>query len=122
MCYRRFLAEGATIISSPMIHVWGRETMEMNVSLVEVDIPINPTMQLLNYQMSHPKSSVYFLPINQMVAINHNSARIAGGLAPNAKMRWASWNRKSNYSLQRPLDDLKKVSAIDQYFFWEFHD
>jgi len=101
-----------------MIHVWGRETMEMNISLIGVDIPVNPTMQLLNYQMSHPKSSLYLLPINQMVAINHNSARFAGGVAPNAKLQWASWNRKSHYSLQRPLEDLKKVRAWDQQISW----
>jgi hypothetical protein len=104
-----------------MIHVWGRETMEMNTSLVGVDNLINPTMQLLNYQMSHPKSSAYFLPINQMVAINHNSARFAGGMAPNAKLQWASWNRKSHYSLQRPLEDLQKVRAWDQCIYWELH-
>jgi len=105
---RRHLKEGTTIISSPMIHVWGRDTMNFNLSLVDDDIPISPSMQILNYQFSHPKSSIYLLPINQMIGINHNSARSASGQPPNAKLRWAAWNKKSVYALQRPLDDLKK--------------
>lgn len=115
--FRRHLEEGTTIISSPMIHVWGRETMDFNLTLVDGDIPINPSMQLLNYQFSHPKSSVYFLPINQMIAINHNSARTVHGQPPNAKLRWASWNKKSVYALQRPLDDLKKVRLRNCLWF-----
>lgn len=83
--------------------------MDFNISLVDEGIAINPTMQLLNYQFSHPNSSVYLLPINQMIAINHNSDRSPSGEAPNAKLRWATWNTKSNYVFQRPLHDLKKV-------------
>jgi hypothetical protein len=85
--------------------------MDFNLSLVDDAVPINPSMQLLNYQFSHPKSTVYLLPINQMIGINHNSARSDSGQVPNAKLRWATWNKKSIYALQRPLEDLKKVRS-----------
>ena len=118
--YRRSLVEGATIISSPMIHVWGREMMEMNVSLVDEEVEINPTFQLLNYQFSHPESSVYFVPINQMIGINHNSDRSDAGQTPNAKLQWATWNTKSLYALLRPLEDLKKVRNRGALFLLRF--
>jgi hypothetical protein len=71
---------------------------------------INNISLFLNYQFSHPDSSVFFFPINQVIAINHNSDRSKGGVEPNAQIRWATWNRKSTYFLERPIQDLKNVS------------
>jgi hypothetical protein len=85
--------------------------MKFDFDIASNSSEINPWMQLLNYEFSHPKSSVYFLPINQMSGINHNSERLDSGKPPNARLRWATWNSKSNYMLQRPLEDLKRVSA-----------
>jgi len=102
---RRNLTKGTTIISSPMIHVWDRSTMEqdeLNSTDVTEGLTVNPTMQMLNYQFSHAQSSLYLLPINQMAAINH------AGSATNAKLQWATWDKKSSYYLQRPMEDLKK--------------
>eukprot|EP00548_Thalassiothrix_antarctica_P010222 CAMPEP_0194155524 /NCGR_PEP_ID=MMETSP0152-20130528/64960_1 /TAXON_ID=1049557 /ORGANISM="Thalassiothrix antarctica, Strain L6-D1" /LENGTH=284 /DNA_ID=CAMNT_0038862469 /DNA_START=83 /DNA_END=934 /DNA_ORIENTATION=- len=84
--------------------------MNFNLSSVNEDIKINPTMQMLNYQFSNPNSSIYFLPINQMLAINHNNDRRPSGKIPNAKLKWAEWDKKSKYVLQRPLEDLRKES------------
>jgi hypothetical protein len=71
---------------------------------------INTRLLLKNYQFSHPNAAVYFLPINQVTAINHGSPRQDFSSPPNAKIQWAQWHRKTAYYLQRPLDDLKAVS------------
>jgi hypothetical protein len=84
--------------------------MIMNTTkLMNDDVHINPTALLLNYAFSHPNTSVYLIPITPMVAINHNSARMKDGVQPNAKLAWATWSRKSNYVLQRNLEELKQV-------------
>jgi hypothetical protein len=109
--HRSVLAKGERIISSPLIHIWDRESMIINTSkLMSNEVHINPTVLLLNYAFSHPNSSVYLVPITPMIAINHNSHRMKNGVTPNAKLAWAFWNRKSSYVLQRNLEELKQVS------------
>jgi len=91
---------------------FGEDMMSLNVTKANetmVGAEINPQLLFLNYQFSHPQSSVYFFPINHGYIFNHNSRMMPGGQAPNAQLRWSNWNKKSNYFLQRPLEDLKKV-------------
>jgi len=102
---RRFLKQGQTVLSSPMVHTWGRKYFEIDRSNITEDI--NPLMQMLNYQFTHADSLVHFLPINQVIAINHNSKRMPNGQQPNVEIRWASWDKRSSYYLERPLEDLK---------------
>jgi len=106
---RRLLDEGSTIISAPLITTWGQHMFEINTTGVHFPgiEDINNISLFLNYQFSHPDSSVFFFPINQVIAINHNSDRSKGGVEPNAQIRWATWNRKSTYFLERPIQDLK---------------
>jgi hypothetical protein len=91
---------------------WGKHMFEINTTHIGYSgiEDMNILSIFLNYQFSHPDSSVYFFPINQVIAINHNSNRSEDGTAPNAKLQWATWNRKSAYYLERPLHDLKNVS------------
>jgi hypothetical protein len=70
---------------------------------------INEKLLFLNYQFSHPRSSVYFFPISHAFMFNHDSERVNGGTRPNAELRWADWSKKSQYFLQKPLEDLMKV-------------
>uniref|UniRef100_A0A7S1GRS0 SET domain-containing protein n=1 Tax=Cyclophora tenuis TaxID=216820 RepID=A0A7S1GRS0_CYCTE len=103
---RRFLPEGTTIISSPLVATYGRELFEVDPA--SSPDGINPTMLFLNYQLFHPNSSVYFFPINHALMINHNSARRENGQTPNARLRWSSRSKKALFYLARPLEDLKE--------------
>jgi hypothetical protein len=77
----------------------------------------NPVKLSLNYHFGHPESSVFFLPINQMLLINHASNRTKAGLHPNAEIRWST-DSKSSYYLQRPLEDLEKVKYLRPVAVW----
>ena len=102
------------MISAPLITTFGEDMMSFNSTKANasfVGTELNDKLLLLNYQFTHPNSSVYFFPINHAFIFNHNSERLQGGAKPNARMRWATWNKKSNYFLRRPLEDLEKVSA-----------
>ena len=111
---RRFLEEATVVISAPLITSFGKDIMGLNrtkVNAVSVGMELNDQILFLNYQFTHPNSSVYFFPINHAFIFNHNSERMSGGVKPNARMRWAPWNKKSNYILRRPLEDLEKVRS-----------
>ena len=43
-----------------------------------------------------------------MIAINHNSKTMPGGRQANAKIQFSKDDKKSNYILNRPLEDIKK--------------
>lgn len=107
---RRPMKAGQIIISAPMMTTFGEHQFKANVTKAEHDI--NEYQLFLNYHFSHPDSSVYFFPINHAFTINHNSDRPRGGVKPNAELRWATWNKKSAYYLERSLEDLKKVCAL----------
>ena len=109
---RRFLKEGSVVISAPLMTTFGDDMMRFNITKEikqQIGTEINDQLLFLNYQFSHPNSSVYFFPITHAFMFNHNSPRMPGGKTPNAQLRWATWNKKSSYFLQRPLEDLEKV-------------
>ena len=111
---RRFLNEGDVVISSPLLTTFGEDLMRFNSTRANaafVGTELNDKLLFLNYQFTHPNSSVYFFPTTPAFIFNHNSERVSGGTKPNARMRWATWSKKSNYFLRRPLEDLEKVSA-----------
>jgi hypothetical protein len=112
---RRFLKEGNVIIAAPLITAFGEDMMQGNLTkLYEAagTTDINEFQLFLNYQFTHPQSSVYFFPITHAFIFNHNSERMTDGKKPNAILRWANWSKKSNYVLQRSLDDLRKVPIL----------
>lgn len=116
---RRFLDEGTVVISAPLITTFGADMLRFNATSANasfVGTELNDKLLFLNYQFTHPDSSVFFFPINHAFVFNHNSERLPGGTKPNARLRWATWNKKSNYFLRRPLEDLKKVSR--RYAVW----
>lgn len=91
---------------------FGEDMFQMNNARANetiTGVKINDNLVFLNYQFSHPQSSAYFFPINHGYIFNHMSERMEGGREPNAKLRWATWNKKSSYILQRSLADLEKV-------------
>jgi hypothetical protein len=109
---RRFLEKGSVVISAPLMTTFGDDMMRFNITEENkefIGTEINDHLLLLNYQFSHPNSSVYFFPITHAFMFNHNSPRVSEGQKPNAQLRWATWNKKSSYFLQRPLEDLEKV-------------
>lgn len=112
--HRRLLKSGSNIISAPLLATWGQSMFEIDPDEFHQQglADMNNISLFLNYQFSHPNSSVFFFPINQAIAINHNSDRRKGGNPPNAKLEWATWNRKSMYYLARPLQDLENVSIV----------
>jgi hypothetical protein len=103
---RRFLPKGSIIISSPML-LATRDLMNLNITSKEDKI--NPNQLMLNYHFGHKNSSILFLPINQMNAINHNSKRKRGGEKPNARIELSTRDKKSRYYLGRPMQDVRKV-------------
>eukprot|EP00547_Thalassionema_nitzschioides_P014871 CAMPEP_0194250442 /NCGR_PEP_ID=MMETSP0158-20130606/23056_1 /TAXON_ID=33649 /ORGANISM="Thalassionema nitzschioides, Strain L26-B" /LENGTH=1173 /DNA_ID=CAMNT_0038987265 /DNA_START=46 /DNA_END=3570 /DNA_ORIENTATION=- len=109
---RRFLKKKSTVLSAPLMASFGEGIMRVNFTTADdYDISrheMNEHNLFLNYQFTHPRSSVFFFPITHAFMFNHNSKRSSEGQEPNAMLRWASWNKKSQYFLKRPLDDLKK--------------
>jgi len=102
---RRALKIGSTIISTPLILTWGQGNLRLKGDIDSEKI--NSRLLLENYQFKHPSVDVYFLPITQVTAINHGSHRKGSSNPPNAKIEWAKWNQKSNYYLQKPIEDLR---------------
>ena len=104
---RRRMTEGDVITPAPLIATYGRHMF----NLVGRHLPedINTINLALNYQFSHPGSSLYLFPTTSALLINHRSANQRwGGTKPNAELRWSTTDRKSAYFLQRTLEDLKK--------------
>jgi hypothetical protein len=104
---RRFLSEGSIIISSPML-LATRDLLNLNITSKG---DINPKQLMINYHFGHKNSSILFLPINQMNAINHNSKRKWDGEEPNARVELSTRDKKSRYYLGRPMQDVRKVRA-----------
>jgi hypothetical protein len=102
---RRFLLEGSIIISSPML-LATRNFLNLNITSKG---EINPKQLMVNYHFGHDNSSILFLPINQMNAINHNSKRKWSGQEPNARVEFSTRDKKSRYYLSRPMQDVMKV-------------
>jgi hypothetical protein len=91
-----------------LILTWGQGNLRLKGDIDSEKI--NSRLLLENYQFKHPSVDVYFLPITQVTAINHGSHRKGSSNPPNAKIEWAKWNQKSNYYLQKPIEDLRNVS------------
>ena len=101
------MTEGDVITPAPLIATYGRHMF----NLVGRHLPddINTVNLALNYQFSHPDSSLYLFPTTSAILINHRSANQRwGGAKPNAELRWSTTDEKSAYFLQRTLEDLKK--------------
>ena len=73
---------------------------------------VNTKALFLNYQFSHPDSSVYFFPLSHAAMINHGSNRGGPFQSPNAAIRWSSMSNKGAYFLYRPLSALEEVRSI----------
>jgi hypothetical protein len=103
---RRNLNAGSVIHTSPLI-AGHRTLMEMSYN-GHLPPAINSKQLLLNYHFGHPDSSILFLPISHLIAINHD------GTAPNARVEFSTRERKSRYLLHRPLEDIysEKYSAM----------
>lgn len=96
---RRNLKAGAIIHSSPVI-VAHRTLMEMNYTGHNPPV-INKKQLVLNYHFGHPDSSILFMPLTQLTAVNHDAK------SPNARVEFSSRERtKSRYLQHRPLEDI----------------
>jgi len=100
VAYRRFIANGTTIIGAPLLHTWGREIFNLQDHRKHL---------MYNYQLSHPESSVLFFPTNAAIVINHSSLRMDQANGPNAELKWSMKDKRTAYYLQRHLSDLKQV-------------
>mmetsp|Transcript_28209 Transcript_28209/g.65302 ORF Transcript_28209/g.65302 Transcript_28209/m.65302 type:complete len:308 (+) Transcript_28209:537-1460(+) len=89
-----------------MVATYGMDLLTLDPAVYPDNV--NPKMLFLNYQFSHPNSSLFLFPINHALAINHNSNRAAGGKPPNAKLQWSTKSKKAAYYRERPLQDLKQ--------------
>ena len=92
---RKHFQAGDVILSSPMMHTLGAS----GPGLVGKDD--RPSL-LMNYHFGY--GDLYLLPTTSLTAVNHRRE-------PNAELRFATWNRKSNYFLRRPLEDLRRVTS-----------
>jgi hypothetical protein len=101
---RRSLKSGTVIHTSPVIatprHLL--ENMDNNTQIAS----INSKQLLINYHFGHSNSTILFLPLTQMIAINHNTARTKHGTAPNARVEFSTHESKTRYLLQRSLVDI----------------
>ena len=96
---RRPLKEGSTIVSSPLLPIFNTHLLDDTGSDT-----VNSKKLLLNYCLGHQNSSTLFLPTTMLTAINH----AGDGMSTNAKLVWATWDKKSSYYLRRPIEDLKQ--------------
>lgn len=106
---RHSIAEGEVITSSPMLNTWGREMLEMNADRVEHDV--TDKQLIYNYHYGHPNSTLLLFPLTRSIGINHKSTAHSSdpcGMGPNAKLRWSPTHKKTQYYLQRHINDLKE--------------
>mmetsp|Transcript_17467 Transcript_17467/g.27205 ORF Transcript_17467/g.27205 Transcript_17467/m.27205 type:complete len:1232 (-) Transcript_17467:51-3746(-) len=96
---RRFIAKGDKIIVSPMLNTWGRQRLNMNKDRAEHDV--NEKQLIYNYHFGHPNSTLLLFPVTRSISINHSSK------SPNAKVRWSPTDKKTQYYLQRHVNDLR---------------
>jgi hypothetical protein len=101
---RRPLKSGTVIHSSPVIAT-ARYRLDNMGNKTKI-ATINSKQMMMNYHFGHPNSTILFLPLTQMIAINHNSARTLHGTAPNARVEFSTHDPKTRYLLQRPLVDI----------------
>mmetsp|Transcript_41837 Transcript_41837/g.98020 ORF Transcript_41837/g.98020 Transcript_41837/m.98020 type:complete len:392 (+) Transcript_41837:2193-3368(+) len=109
---RRPLRKDDVIIPVQMLHVrGGRDVLRRRVDIALEDSAPNilaDKQYIYNYMYSHPESSVLLFPVNTGVVINHSSARMKNGKAPNAKLKWSLTDKKTQYFLNKPLEALMK--------------
>ena len=106
---RRFLPKGSRVIVAPGLAAF------RDYDLFRLPQENSTTKSLIyNYHIGHRNSSVLFFPVSQMIAINHNSKTMPGGKQANAKIQFSKDDKKSNYILNRPLEDIKneKYSSL----------
>ena len=106
---RRFISDGDVIIASPMLNNWGRQKFNLNVNRTGVDGEANEKQLIYNYMYAHPNSTLLLFPVTRVNMINHKS--IHDGIGPNARLRWSTSDKKTQYYLQRHLEDLRKVGS-----------
>mmetsp|Transcript_8667 Transcript_8667/g.19052 ORF Transcript_8667/g.19052 Transcript_8667/m.19052 type:complete len:513 (-) Transcript_8667:185-1723(-) len=109
---RRQIKNNETIIPVKMLHVVeGRSVLRRrsNVKLQDASPGILADKQVFyNYMYSHPKSSLFFMPVNAGIVINHSSARKNNGKLPNARLAWSQTDKKTKYFLNKAPEDLLK--------------
>ncbi|KAL3894422.1 MAG: hypothetical protein SGARI_007747, partial [Bacillariaceae sp.] len=107
------MKKGSVIHSSP---VMANSRQHMDLANATEMADINPLQLMVNYNFGHANSSILFLPLTQMIAINHNSERMEdGGKAPNARVTFSKQgDAKTRYLLHRPLQDIlsEKYTAL----------
>lgn len=109
---RRFLLKDSLILASPTIAT-RRELLQMNISTIGRQT--NEFQLMTNYHLGHANSSVLFFPINQAIAINHNSERREGGIGPNARVQFSTSDKRSMYFQSLPLEDILEVCHLFEY-------
>ena len=87
---KRDLANGETIISTPLIPIH-RETLE-----ITSDDEVNDKQLMLNYVFGHPESNLMLLPHGPMVNFINHRKNIDGGA--NAEIKWHHLNDSGQYS------------------------
>ncbi|KAG7370513.1 SET methyltransferase domain containing protein [Nitzschia inconspicua] len=109
---RRLLKSGSVIHSSPVITT-PRSFLD-GLDNYTKQAHINSKQLMTNYHFGHPNSTILFLPLTQMIAVNHNSDRMKSGTASNARVEFSKRDAKTRYLLQRPIEDVfgEKYSSI----------
>ncbi len=93
---KRFMKRGEVIAPAPILHVTNRDALRMPAFYGE------QWQLILNYCVGHEHSSLLLCPNTNVGLINHCSERrpkthpCGRGKGPNAKYRWAEWNKISN--------------------------
>jgi hypothetical protein len=96
---RRQMKKGSVIHSSPLVAA-PRDFLEMN----HPNAQINSKQLIMNYHFGHIDSSLLFMPLTQLTAVNHQSKRM--GQEPNAKVAFSRRHPKTRYMLERSLRDI----------------
>jgi len=108
---QRRLEEGTVVAPASLLQVNDRDALRMPAFEEE-------QMQLLlNYCFGRDDSSLLLCPNTNAVLINHCSSRrpdlhpCGSSKSPNAKYRWATWDKSTKLWLNKTLDDIANESG-----------
>jgi len=130
----RYISKGEVIVPAPTLQLMDKAAMNMyelrRVRDHEVETDADETVEwervsddiigkqlLVNYCVGHHESPMLLCPGTSAILINHCSDRHDWGgscIAPNAELRWASWDPNTEPWLKGTLEELAERTRNDE--------